>query len=38
MLKEVFLILLVKVALPSLVSREQVKVEPMVTENLNYLP
>ena len=33
-----FLILVGKVSLPSLVSREKVKVEPMVTENLNTLP
>ena len=33
-----FLILVGKVSLPSLVSREKVKVESMVIENLNTLP
>ena len=33
-----FLLLAGKVSLPSLVSKEKVKVEPMERENLNFLP
>ena len=33
-----FFVLAGKVSLPSLASKEKVKVEPMVRENLNFLP